>query len=139
MIDVLEHIDPSESVPLMRAVHSALRPAGRLVARVPNAASPFGGFWRYQDYTHKTAFTHISLSYLLRNAGFSKISVVGEGSVIRRPPPLTRPRRFIKWLIYAGMIACYRIAFMESMGNKEPLINTPFSLNVIAVGQKHAA
>jgi SAM-dependent methyltransferase len=46
-LDVLEHFNNSEVMPVLDLVAAALRPGGVLVARTPNATSPFMGRYRY--------------------------------------------------------------------------------------------
>jgi 2-polyprenyl-3-methyl-5-hydroxy-6-metoxy-1,4-benzoquinol methylase len=50
--DLLEHLAKDEVLDTFDCVAAALMPGGRLVARVPNAVSPLGGYIRYGDFTH---------------------------------------------------------------------------------------
>jgi len=43
---------------------------------VPNAQSPVGCYWAYEDFTHTTLFTAGSLYYVLKMAGFKEITFV---------------------------------------------------------------
>lgn len=72
-IDVLEHLSRSELIAVFDSVHSALRPGGVLVARVPNAGSPIGGSIMYGDITHETWLTSRSVAQLAHGAGFSTV------------------------------------------------------------------
>jgi hypothetical protein len=45
------------------------------VARVPNAASPFGGHIRYGDFTHESSYTERSVRQLAAAAGFRSVTV----------------------------------------------------------------
>lgn len=63
-LDLLEHLTKDEVLETFDAVRAALRPGGVFVARVPNAASPFGGRIRYGDFTHESSFTARSLRQL---------------------------------------------------------------------------
>ena len=71
LMDVLEHVPRPAQPELLRAIRNALRPGGRLLCTVPNAASPLAGHWRYVDYTHECLFTHESLEFLLTQTGFT--------------------------------------------------------------------
>jgi SAM-dependent methyltransferase len=74
-VDVLEHFDKAEVLPVLDAILVGLRPGGRFVARVPNAEGPFGARTRYADFTHGTAFTQRSVRQVLSASGFGAISV----------------------------------------------------------------
>ena len=71
MFDVLEHFTPDEGVRLLRGLNSILAPGGRVVARVPNVASPWGVQVQFGDLTHKTPFTPGSMRQLALAAGFT--------------------------------------------------------------------
>ena len=74
--DVLEHLTRNECVETMDLIHQALRPAGCIVARVPNAGSPFGGLIRFGDLTHESWFTVRSLRQLTLATGFGDLVVI---------------------------------------------------------------
>jgi 2-polyprenyl-3-methyl-5-hydroxy-6-metoxy-1,4-benzoquinol methylase len=80
--DLLEHLTKPEVLATFDAVAAALRPGGRLIARVPNAVSPFGGNIRYGDFTHETWFTARSVRQLALAAGLEPLTVIGC------PPPV---------------------------------------------------
>lgn len=89
--DVLEHFGGDDLVRLVDAVGKALRPGGRWLIHVPNAASPFFGQIFHGDLTHKTPFTPESLRWLLLASGFRDLScfedtppVHGVKSLVRR-------------------------------------------------------
>lgn len=74
MFDLIEHIPKEEIIPLLSLCKKALKNAGKLVIRTPNADSPFFGTrTRYIDITHEIAFNEESISMALREAGFSSI------------------------------------------------------------------
>jgi SAM-dependent methyltransferase len=90
LLDVLEHV-PREAQPeFLRALSRSLRPGGRLICSVPNAASSIAGYWQYNDYTHHLAFTEDSLGGVLEQTGFRDIRFSG-------PEFFPRPR-FTFWL-----------------------------------------
>lgn len=74
--DLLEHLTKPEVLATFDAVAAALRPGGRFIARVPNAAGPFGGHVRYGDFTHETWFTAQSIRQLAMAAGLSPVTVI---------------------------------------------------------------
>lgn len=73
MIDCLEHIDKDQQINLLTEMNKSLTNDGALVIRVPNALAPAFGYFRYIDFTHKLSYTETSLTYVLKNAGFSHI------------------------------------------------------------------
>lgn len=55
--DVFEHLTKPELLDLMSQIARVLKPGGRLIARFPNAASPFGRSSQHGDLTHLTPLT----------------------------------------------------------------------------------
>lgn len=88
--DVLEHFGGDALVGLVDAIHAALRPGGRWLIHVPNAASPFFGQVYHGDLTHKTAFTLGSLDWLLRASGFREVRGYEDTPVIHGVKSLIR-------------------------------------------------
>jgi SAM-dependent methyltransferase len=73
--DVFEHFDADE---LRRALHSAyraLRPAGRLIARVPSGDSPFSGAIQHGDATHRLIIGSSMVQQFAGETGFGVHSV----------------------------------------------------------------
>jgi 2-polyprenyl-3-methyl-5-hydroxy-6-metoxy-1,4-benzoquinol methylase len=62
---VLEHVPKSDVLPLLRAVHLALKPSGIVLVDVPNMDWLFAGHERYMDFTHEVGFTQESLSQVM--------------------------------------------------------------------------
>ena len=79
MFDVLEHIPVDEQICVMRFVNRALKPGGRVILQVPNAGSMLATWQRHIDFTHCATFTPVSLSFVLKNAGFERIHIPGQG------------------------------------------------------------
>lgn len=103
-LDVLEHFDAVEVLGLLDDAVRALRPdGGVLIARVPNAVSPFFGRYRYGDLTHGVSFTSRSLRQALRLSGFSTARFVPVNPLVHSPVSLLR---WMAWsLIAAGLKA----------------------------------
>ncbi len=74
MLDVLEHVERAHVIPLLAAVHGALRPGGILIVQVPNMQSPDHQLNHYDDFTHVAGFTEKSLAQVARAAGFDAIT-----------------------------------------------------------------
>ncbi len=70
LFDVIEHFDPEEGRILLSGLAEILTADGRVVVKVPNAASPWGQQFQYGDLTHRTAYTPESLAQQAISAGF---------------------------------------------------------------------
>ena len=71
--NILEHFSPQDVGPVVDGVRAVLRRGGRLVIVQPN----FRYAWRqyFDDYTHRSIFTDVSLPALLRAHGFTIVAV----------------------------------------------------------------
>jgi 2-polyprenyl-3-methyl-5-hydroxy-6-metoxy-1,4-benzoquinol methylase len=78
LYDVVEHMDHSKALQLLRLVRQSLKPGGRVVVRVPNASSLLASYSRYLDVTHVTMYTEYSLMQLLDQAGFENHVIVAD-------------------------------------------------------------
>jgi len=125
--DLLEHLDRDEVLAALDLVFSALRPAGILIARVPNLVSPFGGNYRYGDITHETSFTARSIRQLGRAAGFENIRVLSC------PPPIHGAVSFVRRAIWNVLSAGMKLALAAETGQ---LRGHHVTQNVVAVMQK---
>lgn len=129
MNDVLEHVPKQDTVSFLRAVRGALRPGGNVVVNVPQVAGFTSLFYRYNDFTHETIFTEMSLRQALRLAGFDDIRFIAE----KWPFKLT-PRhliyRFVRRLWYWTLKLIYMI---ESPGEKHP---ATFQQRLVATATK---
>ncbi len=97
LMDVLEHV-PRENQPgFLMAVARSLRPGGRLICTVPNAASAIASYWLHNDYTHHLSFTADSLSGLLEQCGFAGTRCA--------PIEFTLRPRLLFWLPTARTVA----------------------------------
>ena len=71
--NLLEHFAPDTAADVVRDVARLLRPGGRFILIQPN----FRYAWRryFDDYTHRSIFTDVSLPALLRAHGFQIVDV----------------------------------------------------------------
>jgi cyclopropane fatty-acyl-phospholipid synthase-like methyltransferase len=67
--NVLEHFEPDIAATIAAEVHALLRPGGRFIVIQPNFRHAFRNY--FDDYTHRSVFTDVSLPNLLRARGFS--------------------------------------------------------------------
>lgn len=105
--NVLEHFAPDVASAIVADAAALLRPAGRLIVIQPNFRYAYRHY--FDDYTHRSVFTHVSLAALLRLHGF-----VTERVEPRFMPYSMRERR---WPIAAWMIRAYlRLPFRPWAG-----------------------
>lgn len=70
MLDVFEHFSYFEGQKLLVRLKKLLARNGLIVLRIPNAASPFGLQYQYNDLTHKSVYGPGSIEHLALAAGF---------------------------------------------------------------------
>ena len=105
--DFFEHLTRTDALQAMELIRRALRPAGLLILRVPNAGSPFGGILRYGDLTHETSFTARSLSQLGAATGFAQIEAYACA------PPVHGVRSAVRagvWWVVSALIKTSLVA-----------------------------
>ncbi len=66
--NVLEHFEPDVAMTIVASVAKLLRPDGRFIIIQPNFRYAYRHY--FDDYTHRSVFTHESLASLLRANGF---------------------------------------------------------------------
>ena len=72
--DLAEHLPKEKQPYFFKLINTHLNNNGFAVIRVPNALSPTANFFRYEDFTHVTSYTPITLDFLCKNAGFDYIT-----------------------------------------------------------------
>jgi len=129
MNDVLEHVPKAETVEFLRAILGALRPGGNVVINVPQVSGFTSLFCRYNDFTHQTLFTEMSLKQVTALAGFSEIRF------IRQKWPLKWTARHLSYrlarLLWYGVLKL--IYTIESPGEKHP---GSFQVRLVASARK---
>ncbi len=66
--NLLEHFEPDRAAALVGDVSARLRQGGRFVVIQPNFRYAYRRY--FDDYTHRSVFTDVSLAALLRSRGF---------------------------------------------------------------------
>lgn len=66
--NVLEHFEPDTAAAVAGDVHALLRDGGRFIVIQPNFRHAWSSY--FDDYTHRSIFTDVSLPALLRSRGF---------------------------------------------------------------------
>lgn len=127
--DILEHFNKKDVFEILSLCFRSLKDNGRMMIQVPNAESPFGGRNRYGDFTHEVAFTAVSVSQLLRTAGFNRIQVFPQGPVFWPDPgSLTR------LILWQFVKAFYRFLLWVELGQLSRV--SQVSLNIIVVATR---
>ncbi len=67
--NVLEHFDPDAAARVAGDVRALLRPGGRFIVVQPNFRLAYRRY--FDDFTHRSIFTDVSLANMLRTKGFS--------------------------------------------------------------------
>lgn len=115
MSHVLEHIRKEDMIDtLVHIKKHLLKEGGIFLLMVPNAQSPTGSYWRYEDFTHNILFTSGSCIYALRAAGFTDIEFID--------PDGTKHMNPLKRVIIKSLLAYHR--FKENCWNK--ILQTSF-------------
>ncbi|MBT7953762.1 MAG: methyltransferase domain-containing protein [Rhodospirillaceae bacterium] len=86
LLDVFEHFSFMEGQRLLVQLKDLLEPDGKIVLRAPNAASPFGLQYQYNDVTHKAIYGPGNLQHVALAAGLQveKFQSVRRGSYFKR-------------------------------------------------------
>jgi 2-polyprenyl-3-methyl-5-hydroxy-6-metoxy-1,4-benzoquinol methylase len=72
--DVFEHMTVEEILDFLRLASSLLNPQGRLLARFPNGASPFGAYYQSADITHVTILSASRIRQIGLSAGLGLVA-----------------------------------------------------------------
>ena len=76
--DVFEHFEADALRSALHSAHRALRPSGRLIARVPSGDSPFSRAIQHGDTTHRLAIGSSMVRQFADEAGFVVHCVPGN-------------------------------------------------------------
>jgi SAM-dependent methyltransferase len=99
-IDVLEHFPKHKAFELLGLIYTALRPGGRFLCQVPNAATFYLPLF-FMDFTHETPFAPSSLQQALEMAGFINVQVSGIGPVVHGAKSAVR---FALWKLVEALL-----------------------------------
>ena len=82
LMDVLEHLTREELLDVLDDTYRILRPGGKCIAHVPNAAGLFGMEVRYGDLTHELAFTPGSVRQVFTLTGFQQVRCFEDKPIV---------------------------------------------------------
>ena len=97
---IIEHCQPPQAMRVFAHAFDRLRPDGRLIVITPNFRNIdvlSESFWL--DTTHVRPYPMDLLQKLLEHAGFTNVRCSLDPDTGRRPPPLSRPRKFLHFYI----------------------------------------
>lgn len=80
-LDVIEHIDPSETINFLQSCLRVLKPGGSLLLRFPNGDSPFSVSNFNADVTHKNWISAEKLNYYASNVAVSDVRIFGTPQI----------------------------------------------------------
>lgn len=106
LLDVMEHLEVSYSIELLRKIHGVLNKGGKLIIQVPNGITPLTPIY-FSDITHHRAYSVNSMSQSLRMGGFSQFKHFPISSNVSGVPALIRQFFWvvlIKPLIYTYLL-----------------------------------
>jgi len=78
MNDVLEHIPEKETVRFLVNIFDAIKPGGIAVINVPQIFRITSLYCRYNDFTHETILSEMSLKQVLLSAGFFDLRFIKQ-------------------------------------------------------------
>ena len=111
MSHVLEHLDKNMVIATLSHIKNSLLNAnGKLIVMVPNAQSPSGTYWAFEDFTHNTLFTAGSLLYVLQSAGFKNVTFIDQDGFLE----VKGVKKIIKKALLNIYIAKQRIRFIAT-------------------------
>ena len=127
--DVFEHIEKTALGALLQSVRPKLTPRGRIIARFPNAGSPFGQFYQWGDTTHVTALTSDSVNQLAFASGLKLLRYGAPCMPVRGIGLARSVRRTMLSAVRALIERFVRFAFFDG----RPV---PISPNLVVVLEK---
>jgi SAM-dependent methyltransferase len=112
--DLLEHLTRQEAFQVLDEVNRVLRPGGRWIIHVPNAASPFGGASCFGDLSHEHSYSPRSMRQLLRAGGFTRITCYEDGPAVHG---LLSGVRAVSWALIRTAWRVHQIVETSSSGD----------------------
>jgi len=82
--DVLEHVPLDKACSMFRAFDEVLAPGGRIVVRVPNLSSPWGGRIFYGNFDHVTPYSPDRIKEFAGMVAFRVVKIDGQRTGKRR-------------------------------------------------------
>ncbi len=129
VLDFVEHFTKDELIKLFPAIYRALKDDGVMLIQTPNGSGLFPNQVIYDDLTHITIFTPISLRQLLALAGFGDFHFRETG-----PIPINYKARIIVVLWQFVKVLLNTIRFIEA-GKRQDIWTETFICFCRKLGQ----
>ena len=126
-LDFIEHLTKDEVFPFLDAAHEALMRDGILILSTPNMASPFGARIAFGDFTHEVGFTPVSITQVLRAAGFDPVGIFPCKPVVHGLAS------GLRWMVWKVLNLCVKLYLIAETGLFEGEVHTQV---MYAVGRK---
>jgi 2-polyprenyl-3-methyl-5-hydroxy-6-metoxy-1,4-benzoquinol methylase len=124
--DLIEHFNKEEIINILEQVYGSLKTDGLLIIQTTNAENPFGGRFRYGDFTHEISFTESSIRQVLLVSRFNEIKVYPVRPVIHGLKSLFRN------LLWRWIELEIKFYLLVETGSAKGI----FTQNLIAVAKK---
>jgi 2-polyprenyl-3-methyl-5-hydroxy-6-metoxy-1,4-benzoquinol methylase len=98
MSHVLEHLPKESIIPSLAAIRNMLKPKGKLILMVPNGQAPINSYWMWEDFTHHLLFTSGSIAYVLKAAGFEKITFLDPHDLQDKPAHIRLVKKIFQFI-----------------------------------------
>lgn len=98
MSHVLEHLSKEDIIDTLIAIRSMLKTNGKFILMVPNGQAPINSYWMWEDFTHHLLFTSGSIVYVLKAAGFEKITFLDPDDLMDKPGHIRLFKKFFQFV-----------------------------------------
>lgn len=126
LMDILEHLEEQETLDLLDKVHRTIRKSGVLVLHVPNGEGLFGMRVRYGDFTHRRAYTSMSIGQVLSACGFEMTKCLED------KPAIHGVKSFVRFILWETLTMPFRILLTAESGVTGHIL----SQNLLAIARK---
>ena len=129
MNDIIEHFNKDEIIRLLKLIYRNLKDNGKLIIKTPNLSNPvLASNSRYDEFTHETGFTEVSLAQVLKICNFKNVEVYPLDIYVFYLNPLN----YIAKLIAPIFNLIFRLIFLL-YGRRTTKI---FTKHILAVAKK---
>lgn len=124
MKDIIEHFEVDDLTGLLKLIKTKLKDDGFIIGHVPNGSGIFGMLIKYNDLTHKVAYTIKSLEQLARICGFTKVSVFED-------KPLTKGLKGIfRKIAWKCLKFPFKLVYYVETGNRNILLSQNITFRI---------
>jgi SAM-dependent methyltransferase len=124
MKDIIEHIEINDLGELMKLIKKKLCKNGFVIGHAPNGSGIFGMLIKYNDLTHKTAYTQKSLEQLGRICGYKNITVYEDKPLTKGIKGIFRK---LAWVLFT---APFRLLYYVESGKKGIILSQNITFKI---------